>query len=41
MRYFKIIVAVLLFQFSGWAQDKTVSKDEALVASQVEFCVKE
>jgi hypothetical protein len=37
MRHFKVIVAMFLFQFSGWAQDKTVSKDEAVIASQVEI----
>lgn len=37
MKYFTSIVAVLLLQFSGWAQDKIVSKDEAALASQIEI----
>ncbi|QBN19702.1 nuclear transport factor 2 family protein [Flavobacterium nackdongense] len=37
MKYSKIIVAVLLFQCSGWAQDRTTNKEEAVVASQVEL----
>jgi hypothetical protein len=37
MKYLKLIVAVLLFQCYGWAQVKTVNKDEAVVASQIEI----
>jgi hypothetical protein len=32
-----MIIAVILFQFSGFAQGKQVSKDEAVVASQIEI----
>jgi hypothetical protein len=37
MKYLKIIVAVLLVQCSGWAQDKAINKEEAVVASQIEI----
>jgi ketosteroid isomerase-like protein len=36
MKYFVVIIAVVLFQFSGLAQNSSKSKDEIVVAARVE-----
>jgi hypothetical protein len=37
MKYFFVILAVVLFQFSGFAQNSSKSKEEMAVASRVEI----
>ena len=37
MKYFKIIFVLLVFQYSGWAQEKFANKEELIVISQIEI----